>query len=669
MSGRRLAISAAVCAAVAAMCLAAIAFGLTPATNPQVIQLKGINLSDKPNQEGAGTGVLTFQNSCQLQVDGGGLWSSCGLTGSFAGPVGGDLSGSLPNPKVVGLQGVSISSTPPTAGQVLELVGGVWTPETPSSGGSPGGSNTDVQFNNSGSFGGSGSLTWNGTTLSSSALSVSGATTFQGASATFSGAGSGQALVWGGSSWAPGSVAAASVLAAGSNTDVQFNSSGVLGGSPSLTWSGSVLGVGGSISELTSSTALTLNGDAAATGTAVILNNPTTMTSGTLLAIENNGTTQALVDYTGNAQFAGSLYLGGVTGNTSPTSGTVYLGAIENVSQPITIYTGAGYVGFDATQVDLYNFSNGSQIMSLGSNATMVQQSYGVSLTGEWYFTASGTGLAVTNNALIGGTLTVEGSPLEVNTVEAYTSGDALTLKGQATATGGPGIILDNATAATSGKALSIRSGGTELDYFDYQGSLFAGVSLADYVEILGKASGGPTITANTGPLNIYGGSGTLGQVNLGANESDYVEVWGTPSGGGIISSNAGNLSLEAIGSIGATIVSGGSDYLEIEGGSAAVTLTTNAGALDVLSASGGVLIGSVNSYGIVYESKKSCAMSSGTTCTYTDSSITFTAAHIGCAPVNSTAATFTGWTFSSTTVTVHASASNSATWECWEIQ
>jgi hypothetical protein len=37
---------------------------------------------------------------------------------------------------------------------------------------SPGGSNTQVQFNNSGAFGGSSSLTWNGTTLSANALAL-----------------------------------------------------------------------------------------------------------------------------------------------------------------------------------------------------------------------------------------------------------------------------------------------------------------------------------------------------------------------------------------------------------------------------------------------------------------------------------------------------------------
>ncbi len=49
--------------------------------------------------------------------------------------VGGDLSGQYPDPLVVGLQGVPISSTPPFTNQVLEYNGLQWAPATASSGG------------------------------------------------------------------------------------------------------------------------------------------------------------------------------------------------------------------------------------------------------------------------------------------------------------------------------------------------------------------------------------------------------------------------------------------------------------------------------------------------------------------------------------------------------
>ncbi len=51
-------------------------------------------------------------------------------------------------------------------------------------------------------------------------------------------------------------------------------------------------------------------------------------------------------------------------------------------------------------------------------------------------------------------------------------SGNAITVKGQTSATAGPSVILDNATAATSGEILSVRSGGVEKASLDYGGNL-----------------------------------------------------------------------------------------------------------------------------------------------------------------------------------------------------
>ncbi len=63
---------------------------------------------------------------------------------------------------------------------------GAWILPASSGGGTPGGSNTQIQFNNSGSFGGSASLTWNGTTLSTSSLTDTGLTNHR---ITFAGTG------------------------------------------------------------------------------------------------------------------------------------------------------------------------------------------------------------------------------------------------------------------------------------------------------------------------------------------------------------------------------------------------------------------------------------------------------------------------------------------------
>lgn len=45
-------------------------------------------------------------------------------------PLGGDASGTVPAVTVVGIQTVPVSSTPPTPGQALVDVGGVYTPTT-----------------------------------------------------------------------------------------------------------------------------------------------------------------------------------------------------------------------------------------------------------------------------------------------------------------------------------------------------------------------------------------------------------------------------------------------------------------------------------------------------------------------------------------------------------
>jgi len=65
---------------------------------------------------------------------------------------------------------------PGTAGNVLTSIGGVWTSNAAVGGGgsgSPGGGNTTVQFNNSGAFGGTANLTFNGTTLNAASINVS----------------------------------------------------------------------------------------------------------------------------------------------------------------------------------------------------------------------------------------------------------------------------------------------------------------------------------------------------------------------------------------------------------------------------------------------------------------------------------------------------------------
>ena len=72
---------------------------------------------------------------------------------------------------------------------IEDAAGKIWKLPVPAGGGggTPGGSNTQVQFNNSGSFGGSANLTWSGTVLSTTGLTATGVTTLSGV--TYSGGG------------------------------------------------------------------------------------------------------------------------------------------------------------------------------------------------------------------------------------------------------------------------------------------------------------------------------------------------------------------------------------------------------------------------------------------------------------------------------------------------
>ena len=79
----------------------------------------------------------TAPTSGQVLEWNGTAWTPTALPSSLppSGSAGGDLGSTYPNPSVVKLQGVSVSSTAPTSNQVLTYNGTAWAPATPTSGG------------------------------------------------------------------------------------------------------------------------------------------------------------------------------------------------------------------------------------------------------------------------------------------------------------------------------------------------------------------------------------------------------------------------------------------------------------------------------------------------------------------------------------------------------
>jgi hypothetical protein len=82
----------------------------------------------------------------------------------------------------IGIDGLSnVVLTSPASGEVLKYNGTNWVNDSDNAGGgTPGGANTQIQFNSSGSFAGSSDLTWNGSLLSTNGLFTTGGASFTG---------------------------------------------------------------------------------------------------------------------------------------------------------------------------------------------------------------------------------------------------------------------------------------------------------------------------------------------------------------------------------------------------------------------------------------------------------------------------------------------------------
>lgn len=182
-----------------------------------------------------------------------------------------------------------------------------------SSSGTPGGSTTQVQFNNAGAFAGSSNLTFNGTTLTGSYTgSLAEITTISASlmnllptSGTLAGGGSYLGLDANNNViLSPGDGATTSP--GGSNTQIQFNNSGVFGASANLTFSSNVLNVSGGVvhRRTTAATSFTASADnyiiAVTSVPTSILLDATSFSDGQVLLIK---------DESGNASSTNSVTL------------------------------------------------------------------------------------------------------------------------------------------------------------------------------------------------------------------------------------------------------------------------------------------------------------------------------------------------------------------------
>lgn len=212
--------------------------------------------------------------------------------------------------------------------------------------GTPGGSNTQVQFNSSGAFGGSANLTWVSPALTIGVAgsatgqlkltgSTSGTVTVQGAAAAgtwsltlpTSGGTNGYFLQTNGSgvtTWA-----AAAVSPGGSDTQLQYNSSGSFAGISGATTNGTVVDLAGGTHTAITSLGIRSTGSGAYDLT---LANTENLTAGRTLTLKLNDAART-IDIAGNLTLAAAfitsgansltLTTSGATNVTLPTSGTL----------------------------------------------------------------------------------------------------------------------------------------------------------------------------------------------------------------------------------------------------------------------------------------------------------------------------------------------------------
>ena len=259
------------------------AWVVTNDSGNDVIGTDALNFAEFSKAAGGADTHVQFNNSGVISGSSDLVWdgSALGITGDII--LNGSTSGSLTLdvPATVTDYTITLPSAVGTNGQILETDGsGNLSWVTPSSGGSVAGSDTEIQFNNSGSFGASSDLTWdgsalgitgdivmNGSTSGSLTIDVPAAVTDYTITLPSAIGTNGQILETDGSgnlSWVTPSSGG---TPAGSDTEIQFNNAGSFGASSDLAWDGTALSAPqiivtdkGTVTQTTSlSTGVTLN--------------------------------------------------------------------------------------------------------------------------------------------------------------------------------------------------------------------------------------------------------------------------------------------------------------------------------------------------------------------------------------------------------------------------
>lgn len=273
----------------------------------------------------------------------------------------------------------------------------------------------------------------------------------------------------------------ASGTAAGSTTQVQFNSSGVLAGSANFTWNGTVLGLKG---------ALAING---ASSGAVAFQVPAAAGAVTYTLPSTSGSAGQFLTSDGGSPTAVLSWTGAVGGVTSLSFGTTGLTPATGTGGSITV---AG---------------------------TLATANGGTGLTG---FSSGGAVYATSASALTTGILPLTGGGLGVNTVPTkgaiplgtgtgYAVG-TLTAGANITITNGTGTVTIAATGLATGTVTSVNGSGGSTG-LTLTGGPITGSGTLTIGGTLAVASGGSGASTAAGARTAFG-LGTAATQNTGTS-------------------------------------------------------------------------------------------------------------------------------------------------------